>query len=402
MSAGEDRKPPHEVVIIRRRRGGHDEGHHGGAWKIAFADFMTALMCFFLVMWLINSTDKKTLTQVATYFNPMRLNDRTASQKGPNEPAPTAAGEKSEEKDKAKAKAASKAEKAKKDAAGAASSAAKDGPPQDAAGAVAAERELFRDPYGVLERIMSGEASPAATSVHPRVPPISAAPRDLFDLTQKRAGGGGTPKPDPAPDHKVDEAAGAIEGARQAPLDLDQTSIGKTDPPRDASPDAVPEPHWFDEPQTLQVRIEREIRDALAGLEPGLRPHVEVIDLEHEILISLMDEFDFAMFAVASARPTRELVHLMERIGHALARSEEHVTIRGHTDARHYRTAGYDNWRLSTARAQTAFYILVRGGLQESRVKRIEGHADRSLKVAGEPLAAQNRRIEILVRKSPK
>jgi chemotaxis protein MotB len=75
----------HELVIIRRRLGEGDDKHHGGVWKIAYADFMTAMMAFFLVMWLINSTDKKTLTQVATYFNPMRLTDKRPTPKGLNE-----------------------------------------------------------------------------------------------------------------------------------------------------------------------------------------------------------------------------------------------------------------------------------------------------------------------------
>jgi chemotaxis protein MotB len=46
-----------------------------------------------------------------------------------------------------------------------------------------------------------------------------------------------------------------------------------------------------------------------------------------------------------------------------------------------------------------AYYMLVRGGVGEKRFERIEGHADRNLKVAGEPEAAQNRRIEILLRR---
>jgi len=41
-----------QPIIIRRKKGGH-AGHHGGAWKVAFADFMTAMMAFFLVMWLV-------------------------------------------------------------------------------------------------------------------------------------------------------------------------------------------------------------------------------------------------------------------------------------------------------------------------------------------------------------
>jgi chemotaxis protein MotB len=69
-------KPPNDaaenyLVIVRNRHGGGDDGHHGGAWKIAYADFMTAMMAFFLVMWLINATDEKTIVQVATYFNPL-------------------------------------------------------------------------------------------------------------------------------------------------------------------------------------------------------------------------------------------------------------------------------------------------------------------------------------------
>lgn len=45
-----------------------------------------------------------------------------------------------------------------------------------------------------------------------------------------------------------------------------------------------------------------------------------------------------------------------------------------------------------------AYYMLVRGGIDEKRVERIEGHADRTLKVPGNPEADENRRIEILVR----
>ena len=86
MSEPADRTSPNEIVIVRRRSGGHDDAHDGGAWKIAFADFMTALMCFFLVMWLINASDKKTITQIAAYFNPLRLNDRLATEKGLDDP----------------------------------------------------------------------------------------------------------------------------------------------------------------------------------------------------------------------------------------------------------------------------------------------------------------------------
>src|SRR5581483_3761673 len=84
--SGSEEGKAHELVIIRRRANSDEGGHHGGVWKIAYADFMTAMMAFFLVMWLINSTDKKTLTQVATYFNPLRLTDKRPAPKGLHEP----------------------------------------------------------------------------------------------------------------------------------------------------------------------------------------------------------------------------------------------------------------------------------------------------------------------------
>ena len=73
---------PHPEIIIIRRRGGHGEAeHHGGAWKIAFADFMTAMMAFFLVLWIIAATDKDTKTIIARYFNPVKLEELSRTPK---------------------------------------------------------------------------------------------------------------------------------------------------------------------------------------------------------------------------------------------------------------------------------------------------------------------------------
>ena len=57
-----------QPIIIKRVKKGH-HGHHGGAWKIAYADFMTAMMAFFLLMWLLGSTSKGDLQGIAAYFN---------------------------------------------------------------------------------------------------------------------------------------------------------------------------------------------------------------------------------------------------------------------------------------------------------------------------------------------
>jgi chemotaxis protein MotB len=57
-------------VIIKRKKGGETHGHHGGAWKVAYADFVTAMMAFFLLMWLLNATTEKQRKGLADYFNP--------------------------------------------------------------------------------------------------------------------------------------------------------------------------------------------------------------------------------------------------------------------------------------------------------------------------------------------
>ena len=55
------------IIVKRVKKAGH--GAHGGAWKIAYADFMTAMMAFFLLMWLLGSTAKGDLQGIAAYFN---------------------------------------------------------------------------------------------------------------------------------------------------------------------------------------------------------------------------------------------------------------------------------------------------------------------------------------------
>lgn len=57
-------------VIIKRKKVVQGGGHHGGAWKVAYADFVTAMMAFFMLMWLLNATTEKQRKGIADYFNP--------------------------------------------------------------------------------------------------------------------------------------------------------------------------------------------------------------------------------------------------------------------------------------------------------------------------------------------
>ncbi|TQS70314.1 chemotaxis protein MotB [Rhodobacteraceae bacterium] len=66
MASNENRAP----IIIKRKKVSGGGGHHGGAWKVAYADFVTAMMAFFLLMWLLNATTEKQRRGIADYFNP--------------------------------------------------------------------------------------------------------------------------------------------------------------------------------------------------------------------------------------------------------------------------------------------------------------------------------------------
>jgi len=57
-------------LIIKKKKAVQDAGHHGGAWKVAYADFVTAMMAFFLLMWLLNATSEEQRKGLADYFDP--------------------------------------------------------------------------------------------------------------------------------------------------------------------------------------------------------------------------------------------------------------------------------------------------------------------------------------------
>ena len=66
MSAQANVRP----IIIKRKKVVGGGGHHGGAWKVAYADFVTAMMAFFMLMWLLNATTEKQRKGIADYFSP--------------------------------------------------------------------------------------------------------------------------------------------------------------------------------------------------------------------------------------------------------------------------------------------------------------------------------------------
>lgn len=69
-------------IIFKTKKTGHGEAHHGGAWKVAYADFVTAMMAFFLLMWLLNSTTDKQKRGIAHYFDPFGSANQSSGNRG--------------------------------------------------------------------------------------------------------------------------------------------------------------------------------------------------------------------------------------------------------------------------------------------------------------------------------
>jgi chemotaxis protein MotB len=387
MSAFDAEEGKREIIIVKRHRDDHEDGHHGGVWKIAFADFMTALMCFFLVMWLVNATSEQTKAAIASYFNPMTLVDNAPSRKGLDDPGMETPPEPSP------------------------SDTSRNAPqPEEAAGqfiySIATEdthktsdQHLFSDPYAVLAEIAAQTAT-------------------LQNISDKGDGGaqasgpatgaqGGESYRDPfAPDFWSQEIARADEDGEldvfrrghergETPATSPEETQAQTDL---LSPDEITEE--ITAAETPAERIAEAVRAGVAeafGPDSALNGAVSVTQQADGVLISVTDELDFGMFEVGSAVPKGELVRAMEKIAATLNAQEGRIRINGHTDGRPFRNAAYDNWRLSTARAHSAYYKLVRAGLEEARITEVAGFADRQLKVPDDPFANVNRRIEIFL-----
>src|SRR3954465_15198555 len=70
------------TIVLKRIKKVSGGGHHGGAWKVAYADFVTAMMAFFLLMWLINTTSPEQKHGIADYFAPASVSETTSGSGG--------------------------------------------------------------------------------------------------------------------------------------------------------------------------------------------------------------------------------------------------------------------------------------------------------------------------------
>ena len=436
MSLVEHPDQKHEIIIVRRAPHNGDEGHHGGAWKIAFADFMTAMMCFFLVMWLINAANEETKVAVASYFNPVKLVDRNSAKRGLD-----SLGEGPQAADSSTQTAQEETKKPSEEgpAKAGATEAQSTAEPSDTRNFT--DEHLFKDPYAVLAEIVGETGTKQNTSAKGEGGAADAGPgtgasggdayRDPFapdfwsqevENRPEQPEVSEAAEPDPLPDPVNEVVAGTapepneLAEAFPATGDAAEPSEAAADSLPDAGPLLEPKPTaqqmaaateqprpepaaepTVDEQVAIEAkRIEARIREAI-GIDDKMFGGISVVATERGVMISVTDQLNIGMFEIGSAVPRRQLVLAMEKISQVLKDEKGNIVVSGHTDGRPFTSKVYDNWRLSTARAQSAYYMLARAGLDERRIVEVSGFADRKLKAKDDPFSETNRRIEILL-----
>lgn len=369
-----------EIIVVRRRAADDAAGGKGGAWKIAYADFVTAMMAFFLVMWLINASNEETRAQVASYFNPIKLTDTSTGARSLQDMKDTRNIQNSDEGEAGEGTPPSK---------------------QD----VRSEAELMANPPKSLDRVAKTVAEAefrnagleSEVEIAPSLKPDTSNPGvgDPFDPRAWEAAKGAEPVTQDSLSSKEAEASPKPVAEEEVP---EKRTDAADAPLKSQGHEAVEEAT----PEKAKVKAEAaaiaaEIASRIGKESEALERSVDVVAIENGVLISLTEQENFEMFETGSAEPRAEAMKLMQTIAKVVQARQGGIVVRGHTDSRPYRNKYYDNWQLSTARAHFARYMLVRGGLEEKRIRKVEGVADREPRNRQDPQAAENRRIEILL-----
>jgi len=300
-------------------------GHHGGAWKVAYADFVTAMMAFFLLMWLLNAPTEAQRRGLADYLSPTIATSRGTSGSG-------------------------------KPFGG--HSPFEDGPALSDRGTIA---------------VMNANA-----------PPVDVEDDDSDTLVTRSV-------------HSQAVGPDGADGGRG------ETHVAERTPAQIAAAQKLAAEARRQEQLSLTQAVAA-LQQAVTS-DPALSPLAKQLSIDltpQGLRVQIRDADRRPMFATGSIEPNDEARALLLRLIPILQKLPEPVSVAGYTDAAPYSGTGRGNWDLSTERANATRRLLVEGGLAETRIKDVTGHADRDLLLPADPLAAANRRIAIvLLRTAP-
>ncbi|MEM0923817.1 MAG: flagellar motor protein MotB [Pseudomonadota bacterium] len=276
-----------QPIIIKKKKSGGGDGHHGGAWKVAYADFVTAMMAFFLLMWLLNATTESQRKGIADYFAPtIPISPITGGGSG------ILSGD-----------------------------------------SVFAEDTLAQDGTGGTKQVAS-------------------------TLKQKPGD------------------AGQVEG-EQSSLNEPERSLEEV------------------ESQFVSMSGESDVADDLLS-------HIRTEVTDEGLVIEIFAKEGQPLFQTGSEEPSRKMRLLLAMVGDVIGLVSNRIAITGHTDAIPFTGADFDNWRLSSARADRSRRSLIGNGIDEGRFDRITGKADQEPALPDAPEDPRNRRITLTLLRSDK
>ncbi|KAA9019815.1 flagellar motor protein MotB [Sphingobium limneticum] len=276
---GANEPEPRPIIVKKIIVEGHG-GHHGGAWKVAYADFVTAMMAFFLLMWLLGATTEKQRKGLADYFTPtlVQMKENSAGSNG----------------------------------------------------LFGGDSMMAKENYPTT----GGQGNLAIT-----------IPRDASGT--KDQGGKATRAQDR---QKFESIKKSLE--------------------------------------------ERMMRNGLGKL----RKNVRFTETREGLRIDLIDEADFAMFAMGTDRLVPQARSLIGEVASVLKTMPNPVIVRGHTDGLPYASGRtMNNWMLSSSRAESTRQVLNQSGIGNDRFARIEGVADREPFIKNDAYDPRNRRMSIIL-----
>ncbi len=371
-ASAEGKQASRQIII---RHGGHGDHrrHHGGTWKIAYADFVTAMMAFFLLLWLVNATTEQQRTGIAEYFNPTNSLSRSFS--GAGQPF---GGRTLDSQATLTSNATAAVRNARR-------------PPQS----------FDADPEDALQR---STGSTERTS--DEADADSNGARLSGSLSGRQAGTGQlaiavlqdaasqriSPQATPGMAQQgpvADLRFRIVEGA--APLRQDAARL---------QPDLSADQRLAAERLALRAAAQ-EIRSAIDA-DPQLRSlaaQMLVEEVPEGLRIQMVDGEGQALFATGVAAPNERGRALLLRAASVIARLSHPVEIAGHTDAAPFRsgTDARSNWELSVERANAARRLMLEAGVAERRVRAVTGRADQDLLRPTQPLHPANRRVSVLI-----
>lgn len=320
-------------IIIRRMEVIEHGGHHGGSWKVAYGDFMTALMAFFLLLWILSTSNEDKLRGIAEYFTNATLPGGSGVLDGATLGPPGTLT-------------------------------ASDGA-NDARGANDGTTE---NPAPTL-----WDAQDNALIVDQKEKLFGAQDEDLGS-----AATGGLTQHNDQSDHTL-----ALTAAEK--IDAEVST---------AESDRAAELAKF---EALKAEILEAI-DTRPDIQP-LKNSVLFEVTQEGLMIQIVDQNGQPMFSSGRADMHRATRNLIAELGTSLGKIENSLVIAGHTDAVPFsQDRSYDNWDLSSDRANATRRLFEASGISQKRITRVSGLADSDPLVPENPKHASNRRVSVLVK----